>query len=117
MGAVCVFSEPVMVMVASAAAVAGAKRGTANGRRIAAQRRNQRSVVAANLARRRQLAERIITIYDKDKSGSLSREELPDLLMDHSQQIYGALMVPSGDDVQFLLKVCDRGGETADGAI
>eukprot|EP00929_Paragymnodinium_shiwhaense_P009899 TRINITY_DN114295_c0_g1_i1.p1 TRINITY_DN114295_c0_g1~~TRINITY_DN114295_c0_g1_i1.p1 ORF type:complete len:253 (-),score=53.91 TRINITY_DN114295_c0_g1_i1:154-855(-) len=107
---------------AAVAAIHGAKRGREMGQRIAAANISKLAHEASVKAeKQRKLADGIVSSYDTDHSGKLSRVELPPMLRDYAKQVYGEDgHLPSEDDVKFLVTLCDRptaGGGPGDGQI
>merc|ERR1712157_616286 len=45
--------------------------------------------------------------YDDDSSGNLGRDELAPMLVDYSNQVFGKVILPSQEDVDFLFSLCD----------
>eukprot|EP00403_Amphidinium_massartii_P019154 CAMPEP_0178410260 /NCGR_PEP_ID=MMETSP0689_2-20121128/20886_1 /TAXON_ID=160604 /ORGANISM="Amphidinium massartii, Strain CS-259" /LENGTH=204 /DNA_ID=CAMNT_0020031427 /DNA_START=81 /DNA_END=691 /DNA_ORIENTATION=- len=101
----------------TAAAIVGARRGreragVARGSHVPV--RQAKSSAEAMEAKKRRAAEesavleRLVSIYDKDRSGQLERQELAQLLRDYSNHSLGRTVEPDSDDMDFIMFIVDK---------
>lgn len=98
-----------------AAAAVGARMGAAHGREEFKRQLRQEKVARDRAIRERQSkAKEIIRAFDADNSGSLSPDEVGEMLRTY-QETKG-LDPPSDEEVEFVFKLCDvRGSKQARG--
>eukprot|EP00929_Paragymnodinium_shiwhaense_P095169 TRINITY_DN5612_c0_g2_i2.p1 TRINITY_DN5612_c0_g2~~TRINITY_DN5612_c0_g2_i2.p1 ORF type:complete len:193 (+),score=45.61 TRINITY_DN5612_c0_g2_i2:74-652(+) len=108
--------------MAAIVALRGAQRGKEMGRRIAKEKIREAAANAQVATDKQQaLADDIIKTYDVDRSGTLDHTELKPMLSDYARLRFSEQgLVPSAQDIEFVVKLCDRkgpGGKEGDGLI
>mmetsp|Transcript_116263 Transcript_116263/g.183822 ORF Transcript_116263/g.183822 Transcript_116263/m.183822 type:complete len:220 (+) Transcript_116263:107-766(+) len=94
------------------AAIGGVRRGMRRGGQVPVRHGDSSSEKLARAKRERRekqkaLMQKLVGVYDADKSGRLDASELSKLLRDYTQATFETTDEPSKEDMEFILFMCD----------